>query len=107
MNITSDRINKIKKEYSNNGFVLLKNFLPKNECKQALKWLNKKNKKKLAKTWTEQEPGVDLAVYFVVHKKNCNVNNNCTVNKIDSKIQEELIMSVIKKAAMYEKDKKK
>ena len=43
----------------------------------------------------------------VVHKKNCNVNNNCTVNKIDSKIQEELIMSVIKKAAMYEKDKKK
>ena len=25
--------------------------------------------KKLAKTWTEQEPGVDLAVYFVVHKK--------------------------------------
>ena len=43
----------------------------------------------------------------VVHKKSCNVNNNCTVNKIDSKIQEELIMSVIKKAAMYEKDKKK
>jgi len=43
----------------------------------------------------------------VVHKKSCNVNNNCTVNKIDSKIQEELIMSVIKKAAIYEKNKKK
>ena len=43
----------------------------------------------------------------VVHKKSCNVNNNSTVNKIDSKIQEELIMSVIKKAAIYEKNKKK
>lgn len=70
MNLTISKINKIKKEYSKNGYVLLKNFLPKNECNQALRWLNKKNKKRLANTWTEQEPGVDLAVYFVVHKKN-------------------------------------
>ena len=70
MKLTFEKINKIKKEYNKNGFVLIKNFLPKNKCKKALNWLNKKNKKKLAKTWTEQEPGVDLAVYFVVHKKN-------------------------------------
>ena len=69
MNLSNVKINKIKKEYSKNGYVLLRKFLPKNECAQALKWLNKKNKKKLANTWTEQEPGVDLAVYFVVHKK--------------------------------------
>jgi len=43
----------------------------------------------------------------IVHKKNCSTNNVCTVNKIESKIQEELIMSVIKKAAAYEKELKK
>ena len=43
----------------------------------------------------------------IVHKKNCSANNVCTVNKIESKIQEELIMSVIKKAAAYEKELKK
>jgi|TARA_B100000401_G_C52810138_1_gene723303 hypothetical protein len=43
----------------------------------------------------------------IVHKKNCNNNNVCTVNKIESKIQEELIMSVVKKAALYEKELKK
>ena len=42
----------------------------------------------------------------IVHKKNCSTNNVCTVNKIESKIQEELIMSVIKKAAVYEKELK-
>ncbi len=70
MKMKNIKIDKIKKEYNKNGFVLVKNFLPKKQCKEALNWLNKKNKKKLAKTWTEQEPGVDLAVYFVVHKKN-------------------------------------
>ena len=38
-------ITKIKKEYNSKGFVLLKNFLPKKECKDALNWLNKQNKK--------------------------------------------------------------
>ena len=30
--------------------------------------LDKKNQKKLANSWTEQEPGVPLAIYFAVHK---------------------------------------
>ena len=42
----------------------------------------------------------------IVHKKNCNSNNVCTINKIDSKIQEELVISVIKKAALFEKELK-
>ncbi len=65
-------ISKYKKAYQEKGYVLVKNFIDKKSCKTALNWLNKKNKKKLAKSWTEQEPGVDLAVLFVVH----NLKNN-------------------------------
>lgn len=67
MKLSNQNIKKYKQEYNKNGFVLVKNFLSKSKCKEALKWLNKKNKKKLSKSWTEQEPGVDLAVYFVIH----------------------------------------
>lgn len=58
-----------QKEYEKNGFVLIKNFIDKSKCIKALKWLKSKNKKKLAKSWTELEPGVDLAVYFIIHKE--------------------------------------
>ena len=57
-------ISKYKKAYQEKGYVLVKNFIDKKSCKTALNWLNKKNKKKLAKSWTEQEPGVDLAVFY-------------------------------------------
>lgn len=62
-------MSKLKKVYDSEGFILLKNFLDKKQCSTALKWLNRKNKKKLVKSWTEQEPGVDAAIYFVVHNK--------------------------------------
>lgn len=91
MYIAADRIKKIKKEYNNNGFVLLKNFLPKKECNQALKWLNKKNKKKLAKTWTEQEPGVDLAVFFIIHNKLNNPISKLANNKKVLSLASELV----------------
>ena len=49
---------------------------------------------------------------IVVHQKRCSKDlpASCSVNKIDSKIEEELIISIIKKAALLEKqdkDKKK
>ena len=62
-------VKKYQKEYEKNGFVLIKNFIDKSKCTKALKWLKSKNKKKLAKSWTELEPGVDLAVYFIIHKE--------------------------------------
>ncbi len=61
-------LQRFQNEYERNGFVLIKNFIDKSKCTKALKWLNSKNKKKLAKSWTELEPGVDLAVYFIVHQ---------------------------------------
>jgi ectoine hydroxylase len=62
-------VKKYQKEYEKNGFVLIKNFIDKSKCAKALKWLKSRNKKKLAKSWTELEPGVDLAVYFIIHKE--------------------------------------
>ena len=49
---------------------------------------------------------------IIVHQKRCSKDLpvSCSVNKIDSKIEEELIVSIIKKAALLEKqdkDKKK
>ena len=60
---------KYYKSYHSNGFILLKNFINKNECLKAANWLNSQDQKKFANSWTEQEPGVPLAVYFSIHKK--------------------------------------
>ena len=64
------KINKYINQYNEKGFVLVKNFFSKKVCEKAVKWLNSKNHKKLAKSWTEKEPGVTLAVYFVIHQGN-------------------------------------
>jgi len=87
--LKNNKFSKYKKEYEKNGFVLVKNFLNKKKCKKTLNWLNSKNKKKLAKSWTEQEPGVDLAVYFVVHEGNSPISklaNNKKVLNFASKL---------------------
>ncbi len=44
---------------------------------------------------------------IIVHKKTCKNLNNCSVTKIDSKIQEKLLTSIIKNAALIERDSKK
>ena len=41
-----------------------------------------------------------------VHKKTCDTQNICSVSKIKSKIEDELITSILKKAALLEKEKK-
>ena len=79
--LSKNKIRRLKENYKKDGFVLVKNFLPKSECTKALSWLNKKNKKKLAKTWTEQEPGVDLAVFFIIHNKLNNPISKLANNK--------------------------
>ena len=55
-------------EFEKKGFVLVKNFFKKKSCEKAARWLKFKNQKKLAKSWTEQEPAVPLAVYFAIHR---------------------------------------
>ena len=41
-----------------------------------------------------------------VHNKTCDTQNICSVSKIKSKIEDELITSILKKAALLEKEKK-
>ena len=42
-----------------------------------------------------------------VHQKKCSANLNCKINSIQSRVQEELITSIIKKAAILENELKK
>ena len=81
-NTTSLNLKKFKKKYDEDGFVLIKNFIKRKDCKNALDWLKRKNKKKLVKSWTEKEPGVEAAVYFVVHKKQNQISNLVNDKKI-------------------------
>lgn len=45
------------------------------------------------------------SLQIIVHQKKCLPNNNCKVNLVSSKIREELITAIIKKAAILEKQK--
>lgn len=71
-----------KKKFKNDGYVLVKNFFQYEKCKNAADWLKNQNQTKLAKSWTEQEPGVELAVYSVVHDNNTPISNLCTDNAL-------------------------
>ena len=44
---------------------------------------------------------------IIVHSKNCNINENCKINEIDTKIKFELQKSILKKAALLEIEGKK
>ena len=43
----------------------------------------------------------------IVHRKKCSINQNCAIVKIQSKIQEELLASILKNAALIEREDKK
>ena len=47
------------------------------------------------------------SIKIVVHKRNCDPKGNCSINVINSKIQSELSSTIIKKAALLEKNSKK
>ena len=47
------------------------------------------------------------SIAIKIHKKICNVNQVCTVNEIDSKLKNEIRDTIIKKAAIIEKNQKK
>ena len=44
------------------------------------------------------------SVKVIVHNKKCGINENCTINEIDSKIKFELQKTIISKAAQFEID---
>ena len=46
-------------------------------------------------------------IKIIVHKKSCNKDSECKINQVDSKIQEELLASIIKKAALIDSIQRK
>ena len=43
-------------------------------------------------------------IKIIVHKKKCNKQQNCTVQKVNSALESELQVAILRKAAIYEKD---
>lgn len=79
----TDKLNKLTEEdtknfFIKNGYVLVKDFFDKTNCINAASWLKNQNHEELAKSWTEKEPGVSLAVYSVVHNKNTPISDLCS-----------------------------
>lgn len=54
-------------EYRSKGFYLRRGLFSPETATNAAAWLYAQDQLALAKSWTEQEPGVPLAVYSVVH----------------------------------------
>jgi hypothetical protein len=44
---------------------------------------------------------------IIVHKKRCNIQQKCTVNKIQSALEQELQVAILKKAVLFEKQSQK
>jgi len=43
-------------------------------------------------------------IRIIVHKKRCNVEQNCKITKISSSIEQELQVAILKKAILFEKE---
>jgi len=43
-------------------------------------------------------------IRIIVHKKRCNIQQNCTVKKITSTLEQELQIAILKKAVIFEKE---
>ena len=68
MSINYDKENNDTKAFQQDGYLLVKKFFKQNDCIDASNWLKKQDQSKLAKSWTEKEPAVELAVYSVIHE---------------------------------------
>jgi len=54
--------------YQRDGYYLHRGLFSRRAIDEACAWLRAQDPAKLAKSWTEQEPGVPLAVFSVIHK---------------------------------------
>ena len=70
------------KQFNEKGFLVIKSFYPAKILKEALNWLKSRDPKKIAKSWTEKEPGVPIAVYSALGDKNTKVYRIASDKKI-------------------------
>ena len=70
------------KQFKDQGYLIFKSFYPKKRLDDALKWLKTRDPKKIAKSWTEKEPGVPIAVYSALGDKNTKVYRIASDKKV-------------------------
>jgi hypothetical protein len=58
----------ISEQFVRDGYYLHRGLFPRRQAEEACAWLKSQDPATLAKSWTEQEPGVPLAVFSVIHK---------------------------------------
>jgi ectoine hydroxylase len=56
-----------KEAFQRDGYYLQRALFDRTTVEEARTWLKNQDQEKLAKSWTEQEPGVPLAVFSVIH----------------------------------------
>jgi ectoine hydroxylase len=61
------QIESVRRTFEEDGYVLVKNVFAKENAQKTAQWLRSQDLPKLAKSWTDQEPGVELAVYQNIH----------------------------------------
>lgn len=47
------------------------------------------------------------SIKVIIHQKKCSTTTDCKINILNSRIRDELLTSIIKKAAILEKETKK
>jgi len=67
---------------------------------------NSRNSLKISLRFLSNEIRTD-SLKIIIHEKKCTVGANCSIKVLNSKIREELLTSIIKKAALLEKENKK
>lgn len=58
----------VVERYRRDGYYLHRGLFPRRQAEEATAWLRSQDPAALAKSWTEQEPGVPLAVFSVIHQ---------------------------------------
>ena len=65
---TSGIASAVVEAFRRDGYYLHHGLFPRQTAEEACAWLKAQDPARLAKSWTEQEPGVPLAVFSVIHK---------------------------------------
>lgn len=77
--------------FIDSGYALKKGVFSQEEAMAAADWVRAQPLKELAKSWTDQEPGVDLAVWQNIHPMESNPISNIANNSEMLNIASELM----------------
>ncbi len=70
------------KKFNKDGYLIIKSFFSKKKISDTLRWLRSRDPRKIAKSWTEKEPGVPIAVYSALSEKKTKVYQIASDKKI-------------------------